>query len=492
MTTLNITLIPAAAPVNLTTTVGTKAVTLSWDVTSLAIAYEVWRSTTNSSASATRVSTVTTNTYSDTSVDEGTNYFYWVKSLKASNNPSGFSLPSLSNYTLNIWDDTTNTVTTRIDAVKVRVWYTPVGGTATDTGLVEFTTAPTAELPGDYTWTSVGNARLDDGNVATGTSSGAQTSRDIRFRLSDLNIPAGATITGMQVELDGRSTNVARTNLKAYLRDEQLGTAVTTSASFADFAVNDVDEKVTIGSSSNMTIWGWASTRGVAAVVGPVVADASINTVKLTPSSVRLQGLNGGGVQQNIAYDNGGSSGSTNTATQNSSLYGISDIATASTGVDTASDIMTSTGSRFGNIPAYATWYIVTQTGDLTFTGTFTNFRPLIGLFNTWEFSNASVTAAQTVEVEVRLRLRNITDSTEQIRVFSLFKQTGTQMYACQPHLAFAPMVMYPNLSTTPMRILPGKTFRLFVEARKTRTNGSDTIDARCTASELDYSFELS
>jgi uncharacterized repeat protein (TIGR02543 family) len=60
----------------------TDAVTVTWTAASRAASYEVWRGTSTSSGSATRLATGLTGTsYSDTSAVAGTVYYYWVKSV---------------------------------------------------------------------------------------------------------------------------------------------------------------------------------------------------------------------------------------------------------------------------------------------------------------------------------------------------------------------------------------------------------------------------
>jgi hypothetical protein len=76
-----------AAPTGLTASAGTfsDGVHLAWTAVAGATAYEVWRSTTNSSASATKVSTadVTVSNFIDTTGTPGTTYYYFVKAKNA-------------------------------------------------------------------------------------------------------------------------------------------------------------------------------------------------------------------------------------------------------------------------------------------------------------------------------------------------------------------------------------------------------------------------
>jgi hypothetical protein len=83
-----------AAPTNVAATDGAfnDKVRVTWTAVTGATAYEVWRSTTNSSASATKISAtdITTATFDDTTAVLGTTYFYWVKA-KNTGGTSAFS-----------------------------------------------------------------------------------------------------------------------------------------------------------------------------------------------------------------------------------------------------------------------------------------------------------------------------------------------------------------------------------------------------------------
>ncbi len=89
-----------AAPTGLTASQGTYSnrVALSWSASAYAASYEVWRSTTSSSSSAAKLGDTTATSYSDTTAEAGTVYYYWVKA-KNTTGTSGFSA-SASGYCL--------------------------------------------------------------------------------------------------------------------------------------------------------------------------------------------------------------------------------------------------------------------------------------------------------------------------------------------------------------------------------------------------------
>ena len=96
------------APANLTATDGTSPtqVDLAWEAAPDAVSYEVWRSSSDDSATAALLGTTPNLTFSDASGSAIQNLFYWVKSVTASatsgfsNSDNGFrSMPLVMNVT---------------------------------------------------------------------------------------------------------------------------------------------------------------------------------------------------------------------------------------------------------------------------------------------------------------------------------------------------------------------------------------------------------
>ena len=81
---------PPAAPTGLTATAGNAQVSLSWTASSGATSYNVYRSTTSGGGYAQIATGVTSTSYTDTSVVNGTTYYYVVTAVNG-NGESGFS-----------------------------------------------------------------------------------------------------------------------------------------------------------------------------------------------------------------------------------------------------------------------------------------------------------------------------------------------------------------------------------------------------------------
>ncbi len=82
-----------AAPTGVSASDGLSAteIVVSWNAVSTAASYEVWRGTSSSSSSASRIASgLTVTSYSDASAVAGTTYYYWVKATNAGGT-SGFS-----------------------------------------------------------------------------------------------------------------------------------------------------------------------------------------------------------------------------------------------------------------------------------------------------------------------------------------------------------------------------------------------------------------
>lgn len=286
MTTLNLTLSVPPSITNFNAKSGVRSVSLNWDASgSLTDKYEVWRHTSDVVGSATKIATVEANHYSDTNLTSTNTYYYWVRIINDvgtvgpfTNNNNALLGSNFANTKIRIWDDAANTVTTSVQNLKGRAYWLTDLGVAADSGLIDFTTTVTSSTPGTHAWVNPDNARVDDTNYAVATSAGTAGSQDLVFDLGDLGVPSTATLTGLTIQLKGKSTDVTRTNLWSYITDN-ANTFTYTNLQFADFTTNNADETVTLGSST--TLWGLDIIRGATASLLQI---ASVDTA--TPSSV--------------------------------------------------------------------------------------------------------------------------------------------------------------------------------------------------------------
>ncbi|MCC6358795.1 MAG: S8 family serine peptidase, partial [Phycisphaerales bacterium] len=83
---------PAGVPTGVTATDATScaSTTISWTAAANATSYQIWRNTTNNSATATQIATDSASPYDDTTGTAGTTYYYWVRGTNVCST-SGFS-----------------------------------------------------------------------------------------------------------------------------------------------------------------------------------------------------------------------------------------------------------------------------------------------------------------------------------------------------------------------------------------------------------------
>lgn len=80
-----------AAPAGVTATDNSPcAITVTWNLGSTPLSYQIWRSTVNDTSTATQLATIGATAFSDSTAALGTTYFYWVTAVNACGT-SGFS-----------------------------------------------------------------------------------------------------------------------------------------------------------------------------------------------------------------------------------------------------------------------------------------------------------------------------------------------------------------------------------------------------------------
>jgi fibronectin type 3 domain-containing protein len=159
---------PPPVPTGVSATDGTYSdkVRVTWSASSGATAYEVWRGTSSSSSSASKIGDPTSTTFDDTSATPGTTYYYWVKA-KNSAGTSGFSSSNTGYRSVAIPPVPTGvSATDGTYSDKVRVtWSVSSGATAYEVWRGTSSSSSSASKIGDPTSTT-----FDDTTATPGTT----------------------------------------------------------------------------------------------------------------------------------------------------------------------------------------------------------------------------------------------------------------------------------------------------------------------------------
>lgn len=121
-----------AAPTNVQATDGTvtNRVRLTWAAVSGATGYQVWRSLSDNSETASQHATTTSTTFTDDTVDPSLIYYYWVKAVNAEG-VSGFSWSNPGNALAAVPEKIQNLQASDGTSLEsVRVTWSPAAGTA--------------------------------------------------------------------------------------------------------------------------------------------------------------------------------------------------------------------------------------------------------------------------------------------------------------------------------------------------------------------------
>lgn len=92
---------------------------------------------------------------------------------------------------------------------------------------------------------------------------------DITLQFGNLNVPAGATITGLEITAEGQGSNFAATPLIFLDSGGSVSSGIAPSAAF-----NKSDQTVTYGSSTELWGLSWTSTTANA-----VIATIDVSTI---------------------------------------------------------------------------------------------------------------------------------------------------------------------------------------------------------------------
>jgi hypothetical protein len=302
-----------------------------------------------------------------------------------------------------------------VQNLKARAYWLTDVGVAADSGLIDFTTTVVSSSPGTQVWTTPDNARVDDSNYTTAVASGTSQSQDLVFDLGDLGVPSTATLTGLSIQLKGKSTDVTRTNLWAYVSDN-TGAYTYTSLQFADFTTNNVDDTKTLGTSS--TVWGLDVIRGATAALLQIKSADTLPPATVSAGSTSV-GVAGG--------------------TTSVSSYGV--------------------------------WY---DQGYASFTAQ-PNEVVSISEYIISTISSVSSTGSDILNVYIRTRLYNNTTSTDvpggidQHLIFSTFGATTFGNLVNISNISKTFIAGFRGL------LIPGNDYRLYIEITKVQATGTPT-----------------
>lgn len=241
-----------SAPTNVTATAGNATVTLSWSPSSGATSYNVYRGTTSGGEGVTPISTgITGTSYSDTTVANGTTYYYTVAAVNA----SGTSIQSneTSATPRTVPSTPTGLAATAGNAQVVLTWTVATGATsyniyrsATSGG--EGTTVYAASTSASYTDNSVTSGATYYYTVAAVNGAGvsAQSSQvSATPQVPAPGVPSGLTATGGNATITlswAVGSNATSYNIYRGTTSGGEGTtayATSTSASYADNSVTN-------------------------------------------------------------------------------------------------------------------------------------------------------------------------------------------------------------------------------------------------------------
>ncbi|WP_246070398.1 lytic polysaccharide monooxygenase [Paenibacillus kobensis] len=205
--TAGVTMNPPAAPASITATAGNAQVALTWAASADATSYTVKRATTTGGP-YTNIATVTTNSYTNTGLTNGTTYYYVVSasnsngssanSAQASATPAGGTTTPSSLVVQYKTGDTNasdnqikahfnikNTGTSALDLTTVKIRY-------------YFTKDSSSNVNAFIDWAQVGNSNV---KVTVGTATGTNADTYVEISFTSGSIAAGGQSGDIQVRL---------------------------------------------------------------------------------------------------------------------------------------------------------------------------------------------------------------------------------------------------------------------------------------------------
>ena len=477
MSTVNLRRRVPAPTTGLVAKSGKSSVSLTWNKSDVSTdTYVVYQSTGIDFSAAVQVAEVTSNSYVVGGLTNGTAYYFWVKTKSRHGvlGPTGviYDASVFQTLSANLIASFYGDATVRAQYFAANVTYYS-NNRLIETGWRSFTSAtqetPATWDPAPFPFTNPTNVLADDSGYAEATYSTSTSTSSvagiISLPFSGAFSDVNGVVTNIRYRLVGRATN--KNNVYFWAGEDGENSWY---VPFNSFTVNNTYQTLEIDTNAQTFVTDKPSSVGA----GEVVAS------NLDATSVKA-GLVGGGYSVNVAAPRMASS--VNGA--NTQAYGLG-ISGISSSVETSQLL----GSPYyGTLADYGTWYSA-QTQGIGLSGTFSSIRLVFNINACIDFSNVVCSSGQEVNVKFRIRLMNLTDSTEVSREFYLFRQIGTQVLAAQQVFSYSSPATFPNSSDTPLRLLPGKSYSIRFEFQKNRT-GTDTITAYCGQFTGNYSFAL-
>lgn len=310
--------VPPSVPTNIVAVAAFKTVFLSWTNPSdndLAFV-EVWRNTTNNSATATKIGTVraangTIGNFSDSSsLVNGTLYYYWLKAVDTSDNVStsfsALTTSTLSSVVITGIAGQFSCTTTSLSVGQVIIISGTFGGTGSITGYANPKTYVISATNGSTTFTLVntdGTALVTTAGTPTGLTYTKHQSAAVPAAIGTQDIVAGS-ITADKIRTGAITADIIavpatgglNSSIQVGATGVTLGT-VTTNAQDPAARVNANTTTIDPGKiliSGSTTLSNWRNGTDLTKIEGGSIAANTISANKLT---IGTRGIDITGIQ---------------------------------------------------------------------------------------------------------------------------------------------------------------------------------------------------
>ena len=189
-------------------------------------------------------------------------------------------------------------ITLSINNVKVNVYYTTSAGVATSTGLTSFTTTVVNNThPSGAAWTNPDYSRGTGANYATISTSSTAFTDYLQFAVSDLGVPSTATVTGIIVQWDGKTTDSTHTGIIVKFGDNAftyvvLNDTAPASGFTAPYTANNTLQTHTYGTTTDP--WNLGNAGGLYLAGIKIDSTYTSSPTSIPSSALSTTTINGG------------------------------------------------------------------------------------------------------------------------------------------------------------------------------------------------------